>query len=151
MLRHSLRGLAGAALAAVALGPAPAAAVTELNNCAFLDKAGETYVLTANVSATTFGGCFTIRADRITLDLGGHTITGFDPGFGAGVWDENALRIHTVVKNGTFTNFGWGSPEGEEHRGAASGSCLRSAPAARCAMSPWWRTQTASSSGPTAS
>jgi hypothetical protein len=100
MLRRSLRGLAAVGVAAFALGPAPAAAVTPVSDCADLTKAGETYVVTANVTALPDGLCFLILADRITLDLAGHTITG--PASGAGVIDGAALTS-TVVKNGTIT------------------------------------------------
>ena len=102
----SLRGLAVAATAAFALGPAPAVAVTQLNSCADLTTAGETYVLTADVSYDDV--CFRILADRITLDLGGHTVTG--PGFldGRGVSDLAVSRVNTVVRNGTLTDGEWG-------------------------------------------
>jgi hypothetical protein len=107
MLRLSLRGLAVAALAAVALGsPAPAAALTQINGCGDLTKAGEVYVLTTDIVSSSV--CFRILADRITLDLGGHTVTGPDPFSEMGVFDGNVGRINTVVKNGTITNFGWG-------------------------------------------
>lgn len=72
MLRQWLRILA---VAAVALGsPALAAAVTQVNACGALTKAGETYILTGDLTAGTV--CFRVLADRITLDLAGHTITG---------------------------------------------------------------------------
>src|SRR5262245_25209378 len=62
MMTPSLRGLAVAAIAACALAPAPAGAVTQLNDCAALTKAGETYVLTADVIYDSV--CFRIQADR---------------------------------------------------------------------------------------
>ena len=115
MLRQSLRGLAVAAIAAVALGsPAPAAAVTLVAACADLTKAGETYVLTADISSGPGLVCFRVLADRITLDLAGHTITGPGTGdtggeFGSiGISDGNEAHTLTVVKNGTVTNFQFG-------------------------------------------
>ena len=75
MVKLSLRGLALAAIAAFTLVPAPAAAVTPLTDCADLTKAGETYVVTADIT-TTENVCFRVLADRITIDLGGHTVTG---------------------------------------------------------------------------
>ena len=101
MLRHSLRVLSVAAVAAFALDPVPAAAVTPVSACQPLNKAGETYILTDNVTAS--GDCFVILADRITLDLGGHTVTGL--GDAVGVWDGGAARTSTVVRNGTLTKF----------------------------------------------
>jgi parallel beta-helix repeat protein len=113
MLRQSLRGLAVAAVAAIALGsPAPAAAVTPVSACTDLTKAGETYVLTADISSGPDVACFRVLADRITLDLAGHTITG--PGTGgpgttsAAIHDSNGPRTSTVVKNGSVTNFEFG-------------------------------------------
>ena len=107
MLRHSLRCLAVAAVAAVMLGPSPAAAVTSVGACQQLDKAGETYIVTADIvnPGTDERGCFPVLADRVTLDLGGHTITGSGS---QGVTDVGAARISTVVKNGRVTGFGIG-------------------------------------------
>ena len=108
MVTLSLRGLAVAAVAAFALGPAPAAAVTPLTDCADLTKAGETYVLTADIT-TTSSVCFIIRADRITLDLGGHIVTGpTTAGSTVGILETFDARISTVVKNGSIRNFGHG-------------------------------------------
>ncbi len=101
MLRASLRTLAVAAVAAFTLGPAPAAAVTPVSACQPLDKAGETYVLTADITAD--GDCFVIDADRITLDLAGKTITGSGAGGGVGFAGFNYTS--TVVKNGSIVNF----------------------------------------------
>ena len=118
MLKSSLRGLALAAVAACTLGPVPAAAVTQVSACRPLGKAGETYVLTANITAP--GDCFTILADRITLDLAGHTVTG--PGSATGVSDGIAARTSTVVKNGSVPGFGIGSTS----RPASGAPCARS-------------------------
>jgi hypothetical protein len=97
-----------AAIAAFALGPAPAAAVTPLADCADLTKAGETYVLTADIT-TSLSACFMVLADRITIDLAGHTVTGpAAAGATVGIWDDNTARISTVVKNGSIKNFGHG-------------------------------------------
>jgi hypothetical protein len=101
MLRHSLRTLAVAAVAAFILGPAPAAAVTPVSACQPLNKAGETYVLTADITASS--DCFLIQADRITLDLAGKTITG-SGSIGVGVGFVGNFTL-TVVKNGSIVNF----------------------------------------------
>jgi parallel beta-helix repeat protein len=106
MLRQWLRILA---VAAIALGsPALAAAVTPVAACADLTKAGETYVLTADISASPAPECFRVLADRITLDLAGHTITGDASTSGVAVWDTSVARTSTVVKNGSVTNFDFG-------------------------------------------
>lgn len=101
MLRHLLRGIAVTAVAASALVPVPAAAVTQITSCRTLDKAGETYVLTANIGSAT-GACFTVRAPRITLDLAGHTVSG-GPESAQGIEALNSQQL--VVKNGTIQNF----------------------------------------------
>src|SRR5688500_4927247 len=100
MPRPSLRCLAVAlAAAAFALAPAHAAAVTPLTDCADLTKAGETYVVPADITTTNLV-CFRVLADRITVDLGGHTITGPFNVAGAAIFDNAVARISTVVKNG---------------------------------------------------
>ena len=107
MLGRSLRGLAIAAVAAYVFGPSPAAAVTQVTACRDLDKAGETYLLINDVSSNNV--CFRVLADRITLDLGGHTITG--PGSvdtAVGIWDFNGVRTSTIVKNGIIKAFEFG-------------------------------------------
>lgn len=101
MLGHVLRSCAIAAVAAAALVPVPAAAVTPVTGCRTLDKAGETYVLTADVTSAT-GSCFQVIAARITLDLGGHTVSG-GPESAQGVEALNSPVL--VVKNGTIQNF----------------------------------------------
>src|SRR5262249_51172533 len=107
MLRHLLRGLAVAVGAAFTLGPVPAAATTPVSACQPLDKAGETYILTTDIGAG--GDCFQVLADRITLDLAGHTITGLGVNSGTnGVWDSDSSRALTVVKNGTIKSFTFG-------------------------------------------
>jgi hypothetical protein len=109
MLRQMLRGRAVAVVAAVGLGdPAPAAAVTPVNACTDLTKAGETYVLTGDIPFPPGrAACFVLLADRITLDLNGHTITGPGAVFDgqAGIWDNNQARTLTVVKNGSVRAF----------------------------------------------
>ena len=110
MLRQSLRALAVAAVAAFALGPSPATAVTFLPGCAQLTKAGETYIVTSDIEWLGNGACFLVNADRITLDLAGHTITGSGSSSARttqGVVTPNG-RTLTVVKNGTFKAFQFG-------------------------------------------
>jgi hypothetical protein len=112
MVGPSLRALALSAVAAVAAlssAPTPAAAVTPVSVCGPLDKAGETYVLAGDITTSDLV-CFLVLADRITLDLRGHTISG--PGASTlgsvGIWDDNGAGLGTVVRNGTVQNFDFG-------------------------------------------
>ena len=50
-----------------------ACAVTYLTSCGTLSSAGETYVLSNDVSSDN--SCFLIAADNVTLDLNGHIVT----------------------------------------------------------------------------
>jgi hypothetical protein len=84
---------------------ASASAVTQVSTCGALGKTNETYVLTANLSAS--GTCFRVQANGITIDLAGNTLTG-PGGAGAGVWDEGLARSSTTVKNGTIQGFAYG-------------------------------------------
>ena len=99
MLRQSIQGLAVAAVATCALGPAPAAAVTPVSACGVLNKAGETYVLTQDLASNNSSGCLRVNeTDRVTIDLAGHTIT-------PGSDDTEGIRVirsqSVVIKNGT--------------------------------------------------
>ena len=80
-----------------------AAAVTPIDACGALTRFGETYVLTADLQSD--GVCLLVAADRITIDLRGHTITGPDFGTGAGIWDGDTPRQSTTVRNGSIQNF----------------------------------------------
>ena len=102
MVRASLRNLAIATAAACTLGPVPAAAVTLVDSCRTLDKAGETYILTTNITASET--CLLVLADRITVDLAGHTIAGSSKPH-AGVSDNFQPRTGTLVKNGSIEGF----------------------------------------------
>ncbi len=64
-----------------------------------LDQDGATYVLRQDVSAT--GTAFTINANHIILDLGGHTIT-YNTAVGDGVYGvfEQWNKTGTRVTNG---------------------------------------------------
>ena len=98
LLRH-----AGISSLFVLAAAGTAAAVTPIDACGALTRPGETYVLTADLQSD--GVCLLVAADRVTIDLRGHTITG--PGFadGAGIWDGDVPRQLTTVKNGSIKNF----------------------------------------------
>ncbi|MCU1286144.1 MAG: hypothetical protein JWO13_2494 [Acidobacteriales bacterium] len=59
-----------------------------LTECGVLAKAGTTYILQNDVSSP--GTCFAVQADRITLDLNGHTIT-------YGTAESGGQHRHAVV------------------------------------------------------
>lgn len=53
-------------------------ALTQINSCSTLDIAGETYVLTANITDSGIDNCITISADNITFNCQNHLIDGDD-------------------------------------------------------------------------
>ena len=81
-----------------------AAAVTSISTCQTLRKAGETYVLTANLASS--GDCLLLAADRIIVDLKGHSLTG--DGTGAGIHEGDSARTLITVRNGTIQGFQYG-------------------------------------------
>lgn len=94
----------------------PVSAKTMLSSCQALTKPGELYVLTedlefvANANVKN-SGCFHILADRIILDLNGHTLTGDGNGVGIDGADDNGFknqsRTSLVIRNGTVEDFGY--------------------------------------------
>lgn len=76
-------------------------AATNLSSCGTLAQAGETYVLSQNLTAE--GTCLTVTAGNITIDLNGHTITygtgGANDVYGVRTgWSHSNIR----VTNGTI-------------------------------------------------
>ena len=103
------RGLALSAFATALLGVPGAHALTRVDTCRDLPTARETYLVTQDLSTSGNGVCFTVKADGITLDLGGHTITGGGAGTnGAAVFDGQVARQSTTIKNGRIEQFGFG-------------------------------------------
>jgi len=74
-----------------------------ISSCQTLNIPGETYVLTADITAS--GTCLTITAGGITLDGNGHTITGSDS-----LWGVNVRQYATgvTVKNMNISGFSTG-------------------------------------------
>lgn len=72
---HFLKQTAALTLALGALAE-PAFAVTNIDKCQSINKPGS-YLLTKGLELLPpENGCFTITADNVTLDLGGHTLRG---------------------------------------------------------------------------
>jgi len=68
-----------------------------------INKPGS-YVLTSNITVNTPDvNAIEIQADRVTLDLNGHVITGPNQGTGKGIYAGNFYNI--TIKNGTITEF----------------------------------------------
>lgn len=79
-----------------------AQAATNINDCGVLNQAGETYILTQDVSADET--CFTLTGNNITLDLNGHTVNYAQIASGIGVDLGNGyLYTGNIIKNGTLS------------------------------------------------
>jgi parallel beta-helix repeat protein len=110
MSMRFVRGPAGAVLAALVTMAwvSGAAAAVPLAACGTLDQFNQTYNLTADLHASG-GDCLVVAADRITINLKGHSIIQDNPTpFGAGVTDGGIARNLTVVKNGAIIGFVFG-------------------------------------------
>jgi hypothetical protein len=79
-----------------------AAAPTPISACGSIKSPGS-YILDRDLTAGA-GNCIEIMADRVTLDLNGHTITGFGHGIGTGIVNVGNVS-GSVVRNGTVANF----------------------------------------------
>lgn len=91
--------------AILSIWPQTVRAETELTGPATLNKAGESYRLAGDITAS--GTAFTISADNVTLDLGGHTVvynTGSETSYGVWVTGNRA-----TVKNGVIIQGSGGS------------------------------------------
>jgi parallel beta-helix repeat protein len=95
-----LFGVAGSVMGAASAG---AAGPGKITRCTELTKPGS-YVVARNLAAT--GNCLTVRADFVTIDLGGFTISGNDTG--AGIIHDGIGRHGIEVRNGTIANFDTG-------------------------------------------
>ena len=105
-----VRALAGMGLAALIAitWVGSAAAVIPLAACGVLDQTGETYNVTADLHASG-GDCLVVGANRITINLQGHSIIQDQPTpFGAGITDGGIARDVVVVRNGSITGFVFG-------------------------------------------
>lgn len=98
------------AMGSLGTSPLPALAVTDITSCSTITEPGS-YRVTRNLTAS--GDCLVIDASFVSIDLGGHVLTGNgtngigirlnSSGFGPG-----PKRSGSEVRNGTITNFGRG-------------------------------------------
>lgn len=87
------------------VGQAAAGAVN-ISSCQFLTTPGTTYKLTTDL--TSCGDCLAVLADRVTVDLQGHSITSTCEDFGRAVTDLGVTRDVIVIKDGAISGY----PEG---------------------------------------
>ena len=71
-----------------------------LDDCYDLDVENGNYLLMKDVNFVGFGSCFTIGAEDIIFDLGGHVVTGIEYRSGISV-----SSVVTTMKNGSITGF----------------------------------------------
>ncbi len=84
------------------------AGVTNIDRCMVLDKAGETYLLTKDVSSD--GTCFEVKANNVVLDGQGHTIqygkASGDSFYGVFINDADSVTIkNTNIKERFASGF----------------------------------------------
>jgi hypothetical protein len=87
------------AIAVVGLAGTASAAPKSINSCKTIDEPGS-YIVTKNL--TTSGQCLGVAASNVTIDLGGHVLSG--GGISYGVVANNS-RTGITVRNGTVTGF----------------------------------------------
>jgi hypothetical protein len=113
MHQRSLRVIAVVAIAIVTtLAGAPqarAGGVVNISTCQTLSGFNTVYRLTTDLTpTTTCGDCLVVAADRITIDLQGHSITNTCFGNGLAITDGRSARDLIVVKNGSITGYAIG-------------------------------------------
>jgi Right handed beta helix region len=90
----------------------PARAETEIDSCRTITEPGA-YRVNRNLSAVGIGSsCLIVNASFVTLDLGGHVLTGTPGGIGIKLISNGFVpgitHSGTEVRNGTIINFGIG-------------------------------------------
>lgn len=104
--QHFVKTTAALTLALAALAE-PALAVTNIDKCQTLSKSGS-YKLTQDLTANG-NDCFVITASNVTLDLGGHTLSGPRAGAQMGVIDSSRSPVKNQfgirVRNGAIEGF----------------------------------------------
>lgn len=82
-----------------------ALAVTDISTCRTIGTSGS-FRLTKNLSAK--GDCLLVTANRVEIDLQGHTIRGDSTGFGVRDVFGQPLQFAITVRNGIIANFAFG-------------------------------------------
>ena len=90
--------------------PSPTPTGSTTVNCG--DTLTRNTVLTADLHCA--GNALVIGADHVTLDLGGHTISGNGTGTGIALRESGVPVAHTVVTNGTLARFATGLSVGPD-------------------------------------
>ncbi len=80
-----------------------AEAVTNISNCSYLNVAGETYVLTQDITNSPNTTCITVEASNLFLDCGGHKIDGLDNAGSRGIYSNSYDNI--TIKNCNITDW----------------------------------------------
>jgi parallel beta-helix repeat protein len=81
------------------------AAPKSINSCQTITESGS-YIVTKNLAAT--GHCLVLQFNNVTIDLGGHTITGNGSDSRGVTSFNNDERKDVVIRNGFITNFRYG-------------------------------------------
>jgi len=84
----------------------PASAQTLINSCREFTQPG-TYELTMDLSGKSYDGitCFRFKVSNVTLDLGGHTVRGFNGVPQSGVTSNGSVLLGLKVRNGNVSDF----------------------------------------------
>jgi len=86
---------------------ARAAGAVNINSCQTLSGGNTTYKLTADL--TSCDTCLVVAADKITIDLQGHSITNTGcPGANVAIYDEGSVFDVITVKNGSVSGYSSG-------------------------------------------
>ena len=90
---------------------------TPISTCGVLDSASSTYTLSSNISGYNYQTCFIVRANNVTLDGAGHTVTAFSSSTSIHaimatsslIMDATSTAFtNLVIKNISFNNFAHG-------------------------------------------
>src|SRR5262245_58667630 len=99
MTRARTSIIAAALLALAWTTDARADGAVEIDTCQTLSSPNTTYKLIADIETTTFD-CLLLAADRITVDLQGHSITAGNPPLPNNAIRNAGSRDLIVIKNG---------------------------------------------------
>jgi hypothetical protein len=83
---------------------ASADGAVNIATCQTLSIPNTVYKLTTDLDSCS-GSCLIVAADRITIDMQGHSIKGCQSQVGAAMFDQDSPRDVIVVKNGSVSGF----------------------------------------------